>query len=87
VISNLQACPFFKSGEEEWSVLDGVFDQARHLIRAGHAPDGYNFGINGEAGDGQTASQLHIHICRAIDVMRQCMRWLFPEKADYRSVM
>jgi diadenosine tetraphosphate (Ap4A) HIT family hydrolase len=74
---------------EEIAALWSLLSQARSLLDAMHAPDGYTIGVNDGAAAGQTVMHLHMHLIPryAGDVPdpRGGVRWVIPSKADYWS--
>jgi diadenosine tetraphosphate (Ap4A) HIT family hydrolase len=74
--------------EEKTAILAGV-DETRALIKARHAPDGFNIGCNDGVAAGQTVLHFHMHVIPryAGDVPdpRGGVRSVLPAKARYRQ--
>jgi diadenosine tetraphosphate (Ap4A) HIT family hydrolase len=51
----------FEMDDAERSELFSLVSQAKTLIEASHAPDGYNLGMNIGASAGQTIEHAHLH--------------------------
>ena len=72
--------------DEKAAILAGV-DEARALIGARHAPDGFNIGCNDGAAAGQTVPHFHMHVIPryAGDAPdpRGGVRWVLPAHARY----
>lgn len=52
---------FEMTSEEQAAVLD-LLRQAKKLIQATHAPDGYNIGVNVGLAAGQSRMHVHVHL-------------------------
>lgn len=80
---------FFEATAPERAALLALLDKAKDLVEQGHAPAGYNIGINDGAAAGQTVPHLHIHLIPRYtgdqDDPRGGVRWVIPEQADYWS--
>ena len=74
------------SAAEKQALVEGI-DQARAAIARGHAPDGYNLGINDGTAAGQTVMHLHLHVIPRYrgDCAdpRGGVRWSVPDKARF----
>lgn len=78
---------FFELSADERLGLLALLDEARAALQAGHAPQGYNIGVNDGPAAGQTVPHLHIHLIpryagdRADP--RGGVRWVLPDRAQY----
>lgn len=74
------------TSDEKADILGGI-DAVRGLIRAKHAPDGFNVGFNDGPPAGQTVMHFHLHVIPryAGDVPdpRGGIRWVIRDKAAY----
>jgi diadenosine tetraphosphate (Ap4A) HIT family hydrolase len=62
VVPKRHVASFFDLNPEEHGAINALLGQAQALIRAEHAPDGYNIGVNvGKAG-GQARMHVHMHL-------------------------
>jgi len=77
----------FKTNAEEKAALIQLLEWCRSDLSARYAPARFNVGISGGAAEGETGMQLHIHLIPRYagdkPDPRGCVRWIFPEKADY----
>lgn len=73
----------------ERSELVEAIGVAQAEIRAHHAPDGFNVGINLGAAAGQTVSHLHLHVIPRyvgdVPEPRGGVRRVIPARADWWS--
>ena len=80
---------WFDASAEERVALMAAVDEARELIVARYAPDGFNIGINVGAAAGQTVFHLHVHLIPRFDGdvpdPRGGVRWVIPAKWNYLS--
>jgi len=80
---------FFETSPQERAGLLELLDQAQAAAGAEFHPDGFNIGINDGAAAGQTVPHLHIHLIPRFrgdqPDPRGGVRWVIPDKADYRS--
>lgn len=52
----------FDLTEEEWAATFSLLKEAKALLDAGYAPDGYNVGWNSGAVAGQEVFHAHLHV-------------------------
>ena len=78
---------FFKTSAEEKGALFQLLEWCRSDLSARYAPARFNVDISGGTAAGETVMQLHIHLIPRYagdkPDARGCVRWIFPEKADY----
>jgi diadenosine tetraphosphate (Ap4A) HIT family hydrolase len=78
---------WFDASAEERVALMAAFDEARDLIVARFAPDGFNIGINVGGAAGQTVFHLHVHLIPRYDGdvpdPRGGVRWVIPARGNY----
>ncbi len=71
----------------EQQALIAALDQARALLDADHAPDGYNVGFNEGPAAGQTIPHFHLHIIPRrngdMDDPRGGVRHVIPARGNY----
>ena len=80
---------WFDASAEEQVALMAAVDEARDLIVARFAPDGFNIGINVGQAAGQTVFHLHVHLIPRYDGdvpdPRGGVRWVIPARGNYLS--
>ena len=78
---------WFDASAEERVALMAAVDEARDLIVARFAPDGFNIGINVGQAAGQTVFHLHVHLIPRYDGdvpdPRGGVRWVIPARGNY----
>jgi diadenosine tetraphosphate (Ap4A) HIT family hydrolase len=78
---------WFDASAEERVALMAAVDEARDLIVARFAPDGFNIGINVGQAAGQTVFHLHVHLIPRYDGdvtdPRGGVRWVVPAQGNY----
>ena len=62
VVPRRHVATWFDASEEERAAILKALDEAKALVDSRHHPDGYNIGINGGPGAGQTVFHLHVHL-------------------------
>lgn len=81
---------FFETTPAERAAILSLLDGAREHVCRNHAPSGYNIGINEGSAAGQTVPHLHIHLIPRFPGDSKALkgggvRWVIPDRADYRS--
>jgi diadenosine tetraphosphate (Ap4A) HIT family hydrolase len=80
---------FFETTQAERDAMMSLLDEARAHVCKSHAPAGYNIGINEGFAAGQTIEHLHVHLIPRFmgdgGTAGGGVRWVIPEKADYRT--
>jgi len=62
VVPRRHVADFFDmTAAEQLAVLE-LLNQARRLVQAKHAPDGYNVGVNAGQAAGQSRMHVHVHL-------------------------
>ena len=89
IIPKRHVASFFDVTEAERFQIFNALDDAKIMLRRELNPDGFNIGINDGQAAGQTVMHLHIHLIPRYQGdnpdPRGCIRWIFPDKADYWS--
>jgi diadenosine tetraphosphate (Ap4A) HIT family hydrolase len=62
VIPVRHVASYFDCAPEEQQALWSLIEEARRLLEARHAPDGFNIGVNVGAASGQTIMHVHVHL-------------------------
>lgn len=89
VISDRHVSSFFELDICEQRSMFETLSRAKALIDKEKNPQGYNIGINDGAVAGQTIFHVHIHLIPRydgdVDMPEGGVRWIFPDKANYRG--
>ena len=89
VISDRHVSSFFELDIGEQQSMLETLSRAKALIDRERNPQGYNIGINDGAVAGQTIFHVHIHLIPRydgdVDMPEGGVRWIFPDKANYRA--
>lgn len=79
---------FFELQPDEQTELMALLGMAKKVLDQEFVPQGCNIGINDGPAAGQTVPHLHIHLIPRYEGdpadPRGSVRWIIPEKADYR---
>lgn len=62
VVPRRHVASFFDMTPEEQSAVLVLLGEAQRAIRAQHAPDGYNIGVNVGTAAGQSRMHVHVHL-------------------------
>ena len=62
VVPKRHVADFFELTSEEQGAVLALLRQAKELIQATHAPDGYNIGVNVGRAAGQSRMHVHVHL-------------------------
>lgn len=78
---------YFDTTQAERLALLQLLDEAKRLLDASHAPDGYNIGINIGEHSGQTVAHVHLHVIPRyrgdVENPRGGVRGVIPGKQSY----
>jgi diadenosine tetraphosphate (Ap4A) HIT family hydrolase len=87
IIVRRHVADFFDTTAAEQRALLALLREARRLVDARHAPQGYNIGVNIGATAGQTIAHVHVHLIPryAGDVAdpRGGVRGVIPHRQSY----
>jgi diadenosine tetraphosphate (Ap4A) HIT family hydrolase len=87
VITRRHVADWFETTPEERQAVFALADEARTLLRAKFAPEGFNLGINVGEVAGQTIAHVHLHLIPRYrgDATnpRGGVRGVIPEKQNY----
>lgn len=87
IVTRRHVADFFDTTPEEQQALLALLREAKRLLDARYAPQGYNIGINVGALAGQTVAHVHVHLIPryAGDVAdpRGGVRAVIPERQRY----
>jgi len=91
IIARRHVLSFFELQDDERAGLFELVSRARNDLVDYAPPDAFNIGINDGSAAGQTIPHLHIHLIPRYQGDRADprggVRWIFPEKADYWSLL
>ena len=80
---------FAASPAEQQALIEAIPVARDRILERGHAPDGFNIGVNVGTAAGQTVMHLHLHLIPryAGDVPDPAggVRFVIPCKANYRG--
>ena len=62
VVPKRHVAGFFELNPEEHGAISALLCQAQAMIKAEHAPDGYNIGVNVGKAAGQARMHVHVHL-------------------------
>lgn len=87
VVSRRHVADLFELSAAEQSALWALLAAVKMEIGAGHAPAGYNIGVNVGAAAGQTVGHVHVHVIPRYEGdaadPRGGVRWVLPDRAAY----
>ena len=62
VVPRRHVADFFAMTAEEQGAVLALLNEARRLVQAKYAPDGYNVGVNVGKAAGQSRMHVHVHL-------------------------
>ncbi|MFN2643713.1 MAG: HIT family protein [Burkholderiales bacterium] len=62
VVPRRHVADFFDMTADEQTAVLALLNEARRLVQAKHAPDGYNVGVNIGKAAGQSRMHVHVHL-------------------------
>lgn len=87
VVPRRHVASLFALSDEEQRAVWELLPVARRAIEQGHAPAGYNVGVNVGAAAGQTVDHAHVHLIPRyegdVEDPRGGVRWVVPARAAY----
>ena len=89
ILPKRHVASFFDVTHKERLAMLFLVDRAKTKAQETHHPDAFNIGINDGQSAGQTVPHVHLHLIPRyngdVDDARGGLRWVLPNKADYRS--
>jgi diadenosine tetraphosphate (Ap4A) HIT family hydrolase len=62
VVPRRHVADFFDMTSQEQAAVVALLNEARRIVQAKHAPDGYNIGVNVGKAAGQSRMHVHVHL-------------------------
>lgn len=88
-IPRRHAASFFETTPEERDSILNASDKAKLALDADFVPAAYNIGVNHGPAAGPAVGHLHVHLIPRYagdhSDTRGVIRWIIPEKAQYRD--